>query len=240
MKCVILCSGYATRLYPLTLNKPKPLLPIKGKPILDYLVKKVEKIEDIDEIFVVSNEKFYNSFLKWRNSVNCRKKIKIINDKTSTNETRLGGVGDLVFAIEKENIKEDLLVLLGDNYFNFDLNKIIDFFKEKKSNVIGLFYIKETNKCKNFGILQMNKKNQIISFEEKPENPKSHLISAGIYVYSKKELKKIKEYLKTESCKEGPGYLIPYFKKFQKVYGFVLEGFWYDIGDKETYGEVNK
>ncbi len=238
MKCIILCSGYATRLYPLTLNTPKPLLPIKGKPILNYLVENALRIKDIDEIFIVSNDKFYNNFVEWKNSSGFGKKITIINDNTKTNETRLGGIGDLWFAIEKEKIEDDVLLLLGDNYFDFDLNKIVDFFKKINKNVIGLKDIKDLNKSRNFGVLEVDEKNKIVSFEEKPEKPKSSLVSTGVYVYSKENLKKIEEYMKTDNPQDGPGYLIPYFMSFQDVYGFIVDGFWYDIGSKESYEEV--
>jgi len=141
--------------------------------------------------------------------------------------------------IGKENIQDDLIVIAGDNLFDFDLNKIVDFFKEVNKNVIGLYDIKDINKSRNFGILKIDNKNKIVSFEEKPNNPKSTLVSTAIYLYSRDELKKIGKYMKTSLPKEGPGYLIPYFMESQDVYGFVFHGQWYDIGSKETYEEVN-
>ena len=240
MKCVILCAGYATRLYPLTLNTPKPLLMIKGKPLLNYTIEKLEKIDELDEIIIVTNEKFYNNFLRWSEDIKTNKKIKILNDETKSNEDRLGGLGDLWLAIQNEKIGEDLIVIAGDNFFDFDLKDIIDFFKEVKTNVVGLYDLKDLDKSRNFGILEIDDKKRIVSFEEKPENPKSSLISTAIYIYSRDELKKIGDYMKTASSKEGPGYLIPYLIKIQDVYGFVFHGNWYDIGSKETYEEVNK
>lgn len=240
MKCVILCGGYSTRLYPLTLNNHKALLPVKGKPLLNYLMNKVELIEDVDEVFIITNDKFYNDFLKWAEDFSFNKKIKIINDDTKTNETRLGGLGDLNFVLEKENINDNLLVLLGDNLFDFDFNRIVDSFKVKNKNIIGLYDIKDISKSRNFGILEVDSDGRIISFEEKPENPKSTLISTGIYLYTKNELEKIREYMKTDLPKEGPGYLIPYFLESQNIYGFVVDGSWYDIGTKEAYEEVNR
>ncbi len=239
MKCIILCSGYATRLYPLTLDKPKPLLPIFGKPILNYLVENTSKIGDVDEIVVVSNEKFYNNFLEWKNLNNFNKKIKVLNDGTLSNETRLGGIGDFWFALEKEKINDDILLLLGDNFFDFHLNEIIDFFKKTRKSMVGLYDIKDFEKSRNFGVVGLNG-DKIISYEEKPEKPKSTLVSTGIYIYPKEDLKKIQDYMKTDKPKEGPGYLIPYLMSFGDVYGFVFNGFWYDIGSKETYYEVNK
>lgn len=239
MKAIILCAGYATRLYPLTLDKPKPLLPIKGKPLLNYTIEKLEKVPDINEIFIVTNDKFYNSFLEWVQSLNSSK-IKIVNDQTKSNEDRLGGLGDLNLVLEKENIDDDLMVIAGDNLFESDLNEIVGFFKEKRQNVIGLYDFGDISKAGNFGVLEIDSDNKIVSYEEKPENPKSSLISTAVYLYTKEELGKIREYMKTDLPKEGPGYLIPYFMKSQDVYGFVFEGKWWDIGSKETYEEVNQ
>ncbi len=239
MKCIILCAGYATRLYPLTLNKPKALLPLKEKLLLDHIVEKIEEIKDINEIFVVTNDKFYENFVDWKESREFSKKIVIINDNTKENGARLGGIGDLWFVIEKENIKEDLFVIAGDNLFDFNLNGFVNFFKEKKKkNTIGLYDIKDLSKASNFGILEINKDNKITSFEEKPEHPKSSLVSTALYLYTKEELKKIEEYMKTDNSKEGPGYLIPYFMNFQDVNGYVFNGKWWDVGSKEIYEEI--
>ena len=240
MKCVILCAGYATRLYPLTLNTPKPLLEVKGKPLLNYMVDNALNVGVVDEIFIVTNNKFYEHFLKWKDDFYPDENIAIVNDETKSNEDRLGGLGDLKLVLNTEEIEDDLLLLLGDNLFDFDLGKIVQFFNDKKKNVIGLYDLKDFENASNFGVLETDESGRIISFEEKPEEPKSTLISTGIYVYSKDELSKIYDYMKTGKPKEGPGYLIPYFMQSQDVYGFVLDGKWHDIGSKETYEEVNR
>lgn len=241
MKCVILCAGYATRLYPLTLNIPKALLPIGNKPLLNYIIEKINSIEDIDEIFIVSNDCFYFNFIDWKNSLNSEKNIKIINGGTKSNEDRLGGVGDLWFVIEKENIGEDFLLILGDNFFDLDLKEILDFYEKIGKDLIGFYDIGNLNEAKIFGVMKISpENNKILSFEEKPVQPKSTLISTGIYVYSKDTINKIKNYMKTDNSKEGPGHLIPYLLEHQDLYGFPLEGNWYDIGSKDVYEEVNK
>jgi len=240
MKCIILCAGYATRLYPLTSDKPKSLLPIKGKPILDYIIEKVDQIEEVDEVFVVSNNKFYKNFLDWQNSRKFKKKVKTINDGTLDNESRLGGLGDLWFVIEKEKINDNLLVVLGDNFFDFDLDKVIDFFHKKNKEVVGLHDIGDLNEAKRFGVLKIQEDGKIISFVEKPEKPESTFVSTGIYVYSKDTIKKIEEYMKTDKPKDGPGNLVIYLMSLQDVYGLVLNEDWYDIGSIETYKRVNE
>ncbi len=237
MKAIILCAGYATRLYPLTKNQSKSLLPVKGKPVIDYILEKINAIPDINEKIIITNNKFYDHFLKWSKD---KKDIKIINDMTNSNEDRLGGIGDLYYVIEKENIEEDILVLLGDNLFDFSLNKMIDFFKNKNSAVLGLYDIRYKEGAKNFGVVQIDVDKKIVSIEEKPENPKSSLIVTGIYCFTKEEIHYIKEYMKTNKSKEGPTYLIYDLQKKKEVYGFPFNGKWYDIGSKETYEEVNK
>jgi glucose-1-phosphate thymidylyltransferase len=240
MKCIILCAGYATRLYPLTKDTPKSLLKVKGKPLLNYIFEKLEEVSLIDEVFIISNDKFYSNFVSWKKNFESSKKIKIINDGTFSNEDRLGGLGDLNLVLESEGIDDDIFVIAGDNLFDFDLKKFVDFFRNKGKNIIGLYDIKDLKKARNFGILEVNSKGKITSFLEKPESPKSSLISTALYLYNKKELERIKEYMQSTGSKEGPGYLIPYFLKFQEVYGYVFEGRWIDIGTKENYEEANE
>lgn len=235
MRCIILCAGYATRLYPLTKNKAKALLPIKGKPILDYIIEKIPN--EINEIFVVSNEPFFKDFAEW--SLRYGGRVKVISDGTSSNETRLGGVGDLWHVIKKENIKEDVLVILGDNLFNFDLKEFVDFFKKVNSTLIGVYNVKSFDEAKRFGVIDVEN-NKVVSFIEKPENPKSTLASIGIYIYPAKEIEVIEDYMKTDNSKDGPGNLVRHFVDSKKdVYTFTLPGFWYDIGDRKTYEELN-
>jgi glucose-1-phosphate thymidylyltransferase len=240
MKAIILCAGYATRLYPLTENVPKPLLSIREKPLLNYILERIEGIDLIDQIFIVTNNKFYSNFCSWKKSFYFSKDIKIINDGTLSNQDRLGGLGDLNLVLESEMINDDILVVAGDNLFDFDLQKFIKFFKQKDKCTIGLYDLEDLEKAKNFGILRIDSSNKIISFFEKPENPKSTLISTAIYLYNEKELERIKQYMESTGSKEGPGYLIPYFLKFQDVYGYVFKGKWWDVGTKENYKLANQ
>lgn len=240
MKAVILCAGYATRLYPLTLNKPKALIEIANKPILSYIIEKVEEVNEVDSIYIVTNDRFYMDFVYWleQNKHNFKKEVEIINDDTTTNETRLGGIGDLSFVIEKENIKEDILVILGDNLFDFDLRKIVNFFNNTKKTTVGVVDIDDIEEAKKMGVVE-TKDNKIISFEEKPQKPKSTLTSVGVYIYAKDDIKKISEYMKTDKPKDGPGYLVQNFVSSQDVFAFAFKGRWFDIGSIETYNKVN-
>ncbi len=238
MKAIILAAGYATRLYPLTLDKPKALLPVKGKPILNYIIEKISELKELEEIFIVTNEKFYMSFIWWLNQNKFSKRVEILNDETTSNETRLGGIGDLNFVIEKENINDDILVISGDNLFDFNLQEMIDFFNEKKGTTIGIYELDSEEIKKMSSVIIEGRK--IIDFEEKPKDPKTNLSSIGIYIYSKEDLEKIKEYMKTDKPKDGPGFLVQDFCKEQDVYAFIFQGRWFDIGSKEIYEKVNQ
>ena len=137
MKVLLLAAGYATRLYPLTLDTPKPLLTIAGRTVLEYIFDLIEPLKQVDEVFIVTNEKFYQIFENWKQGFKSSKKITILDDGTSSNETRLGATGDIEFAIEKRNIKDDLLVLAGDNLFKADLSMFTDFCVSKRPSVSG-------------------------------------------------------------------------------------------------------
>lgn len=240
MEAIILCAGYATRLYPLTLDRPKPLLPVRGKPLLDYIIENLERTDFVNNIYIVTNDKFYNNFVEWRKNLSVSKKIDIINDKTKNNDDRLDGLGDLLFALVEKKIDDDLLVILGDNFFDLDFNEFVSFFRQKNSFVVGLYELSSFEECKKFGILEIGSDGRVISFEEKPEFPKSKFVSTGIYLFPRKSLGKISDYMKTNLPKDGPGYLIDYFLRDSNVYGYVLKDKWYDIGDIETYNKINK
>jgi len=242
MKAIILAAGYATRLYPLTIDKPKALLPISGKPILNYIVEKIEEIEDIDEIFIVTNDKFYMNFIYWltQNKKNFNKKIEILNDGTTSNETRLGGIGDLYFVIKEKNIEDDILVLACDNLFDDSLVDLIEFLEKKRAVINAVFELGDKEEARKFGVVEIDKESRIIEFEEKPQEPKTNLISRAIYIFPKEFLKNIEEYMKTDKPKDAPGFLIKDFCKKQKVYAFIFKGKWFDIGCKEDYEKVQK
>lgn len=245
MKAIILAAGYATRLYPLTIDKPKGLLPIKNKPMIEYIINKIEEIKEIDKIYIVTNNKFDNVFNDWKKSRGnlFTKKIEIVNDNTNSNETRLGGIGDLCLAIDNRKINDDILILNSDNLFDFSLKEFINQFNINKNIINGTFFLDDFNEVKKHGVVKIDKSNnQIIEFQEKPENPKSNLISIGIYVFPKETINLIKKYFKSGNNNEGPGYLIKYFceKKDITVNSFLFKGKLYDIGNLKTYNKINE
>ena len=253
MKAVILCAGYATRLYPLTINQPKALLPVLNKPLLDYIIEKTEKIEGIDKTYIVTNDKFHANFENWLSKRENakkkmgnfqtslvaldKKKIEIVNDKTTSNENRLGGLGDLWFAVKKFKIDDDLLIVCGDNLFDSDLNEMTDFFGKIKKPVIGVYDVGDANEARKMGVVS-EKNGKIEVFEEKPQEPKGTLCSIGIYLYPRECIREIGEYMKTGKLKDGPGHLINYFLRFRDIHSFEIRGKWHDIGSLETYEKV--
>jgi len=241
MKAIILAAGYATRLYPLTKDKPKPLLVVAGKPMVEHILDKIKVLDEVDEIFIVANNKFYKHFLEWLDGFSYPKKIKIINDRTNTNEDRLGAIGDIDFVIKKENVSGDLLVIAGDNLFEFSLRNFIDYFKEKKTSVIALFDMKEKEKVANkFGVVVIDENRKVIDFEEKPAEPKSTLAATACYLYTKEDITKLKDYLKERESTDAPGHFFEYLSKQKPVYAFIFEGRWWDIGNLEQMEEADK
>ncbi len=237
MKAIILCAGYATRLYPLTINESKALLLVNKIPLLTYTIKNLQNIREIDKIFVVTNSKFYKKFVEWK-ELEDNDKIEILNDGTWKNEEKLGGVMDFALALKECN--DDILVLFGDLYFNFPLKRFVDFFQENKSICVALHDLKDKEKVKKFGVLGIQE-DKIISFEEKPENPKSTLINAGAFIFPRKSLPDLKEYIKSDKNKENIGYVIKEFiEQGKDIGGFVFTETWYDIGTIEDYKKIKK
>jgi glucose-1-phosphate thymidylyltransferase len=171
MKAIILAAGYATRLYPLTKDRPKALLEVGSMPILDHIVENVEQIPAVDEIFIITNEKFYKHFTDWRDQRQGGLPITVYNDGTSTEDTRLGAIGDLKFTIDKGKISDDIIVLAGDNLIDFSILDFYDFYKQVDSDCVCVKKI-PIEDASRMGIVQVDDNNRIVDFEEKPDKPK--------------------------------------------------------------------
>jgi len=240
MKCIILAAGYATRLYPLTLDRPKPLLPIAGKPIIEHILEKIEKLEHIDEILIVTNNKFFDNFRNWKREYSSQSPIKILDDKTKEEDDRLGAIGDIQFAIKQEKIDDDLLVVAGDNLFDFNLKELYDFFNEKGKTTVALFDVKEKNiAAGKYGVVEIDNNQRITNLEEKPQNPKTSLISTACYIFSKKDAHQIDICLKDQNKPDNLGDFISWLSNKCEVYGYVFKGRWFDIGTREQIKEAD-
>lgn len=242
MKALILAAGYATRLYPLTKEYPKPLLEVKGRPIIDYLVDKLGAVSGIDEIYIVTNNKFIFTFRKWVKSVQSAKKITLVNDLTKSNQDRLGAIGDINFVIEKLKIRDDLLVVGGDNLFSGSLRGFLGSCPKRKPAVsLGLYRLKQKRDASRYGVVKLDTAKKVISFQEKPKKPQSFLVAMCLYYMPKDYLGLIKEYIQNKKLKtDATGSYIAWLKDKIDVYGYVFGGSWFDIGDYKYLNAAKK
>jgi glucose-1-phosphate thymidylyltransferase len=240
MKALILAAGYATRLYPLTKEYPKPLLKVRNRPIIDYIIDKLDKIGSIDEIIVVTNSKFIGRFKKWKSALKSSKRITLVDDLTRNQSTRLGAIGDLNFSVTKKRIKDNLLVIGGDNIFDGSLDEFLLFSSSKaNSPVIGAYDIKDIRQAKKYGVIKLDRKNKVVNFKEKPKAPKTTLVAMCLYYFPADKLKLVREYLKDRSREnDATGLYIDWLRRRVSVYGFVFNGSWYDIGDHQFYHQA--
>lgn len=237
MKCLILAAGYATRLYPLTENFPKPLLKIKEKTILDWLVDDIKTSEAIDEYVVISNHKFAGHFTEWT-AGRPDDKITVVDDGTSTNETRLGAVRDIKFAVDSLGLDDDLLVIAGDNVLDFSLVSLIDYFKAKGTTCIMRFYEPSEQRLRKCGVVQVDGQDRILDMTEKPAEPKSHWCCPPFYVYTRQDARLIPEAIASGCGVDAPGSFIAWLAARVPVHAMEMPGRRYDIGNLESYKEV--
>ncbi|MFH1359924.1 MAG: nucleotidyltransferase family protein [Candidatus Omnitrophota bacterium] len=240
MKVLILAGGYGTRLYPLITDTAKALLKVKNKPIIDYLLDKIADLPELDEVIVVTNDKFYQDFCVWaKQHTNLPCRIDIINDQTKTNEDRLGSIGDIRYVLKEKKIRDHLMVVGGDNIFDFNIDVYVEFAKMNVPRVtVGLFDIQNIKEAHKFGVVELNQDKKVISFEEKPKRPKSSLIAMCLYYFPQESLDLIERYLKESKKSDAAGGYIQWLRTQEDVYGFVFDGKWYDIGSIEAYHEA--
>lgn len=240
MKAIILAAGYATRLYPLTLNKPKALLPVNNKPIMDYIVEQVNTLEAVDFIYVVTNDKFADNFSQWAKNSNSKIPLKVINDGTTNEENRKGAIGDIQFVIDRENIDDDLIIIAGDNLFTFKLKDYYDFAMASGKDCACAKEFSDSTMLNQFAIALTDEKNKLIDLEEKPQNPKSNLVVYANYIYKKETLPLIRQYLNEGNTPDAPGFFLQWLYKKHDVYIYKINGECFDIGTHKSYEQVQK
>jgi glucose-1-phosphate thymidylyltransferase len=242
MKVIILAAGYATRLYPLTLTQPKPLLPVAGKPMVEHVLDNLAPISGIDRVYVVTNAKFANQFQAWADSYHARKtrlNFTIVNDGSTDDSNKLGAIGDLHLVLTREKIDDDMIVVAGDNLFSQSLEGFGRFCRARKSPVLGVYDVGDLEKMKRYGGVHIDSEGRIASFEEKSEHPATTLASAALYFYPRAALPLIHQYMREGHNADQPGRLVQWLFPRVPFYAWKVPGLWFDIGSKEMLEEAN-
>lgn len=238
MKCLILAAGYATRLYPLTENFPKPLLKVQGKTILDHLIDDMDTAETVDEYIVISNHKFAHHFDAWAKEK--AQKITVVDDGTDSNETRLGAVKDILFAINRLGLDDDMLVIAGDNLLDFSLTKFIAYAQSKKASCIMRYYEANEAKLLKCGVVTVDAQDKILDMTEKSPTPATHWCCPPFYYYTKADAARVQKGIDAGCGVDAPGSYIAWLCKQTDVYAMEMPGKRYDIGNLESYESVQK
>jgi glucose-1-phosphate thymidylyltransferase len=242
MKVLILGAGYATRLYPLTLTQPKPLLPVAGKPMIDYVMDNLAPIAGIDRVYVVTNAKFAGHFQKWADDYATRSPFAftVINDGSTDDSNKLGAIGDLNLVLRQEKVDDDLIVVAGDNLFSEKLGAFGEFCRAKNAPVLGVYDVERLEAAKKYGVVAVNRDGVITDFKEKPEQPASTMIGIALYYYPRATLPLVAQYLAEGNNPDQPGRLIQWLYPRTPVFTWAVPGIWYDIGSKETLEEASR
>ena len=243
MNALILAAGYATRLYPLTLNKAKPLLEVGGKPIIEWLVDHLIEVPDLGTIFIVTNDKFAKDFQAWADDYHQKHpqaQFKIVNDGSTNDDNKLGAIGDINLVLTRENLLEsDLLVLAGDNLFSDSIQGFVNFARNTEATV-ALFDVGDVEAMKKYACVTTDASGVITQFEEKPPKPTTTLAAIALYFYSRQVLPLFVTYLASGNNPDQPGRFLQWLYPRKPVKTFELKGQWLDIGSKETLEAADK
>jgi len=243
MKGIILAAGYATRLYPLTIDKAKPLLPVHGRPIIDYIVDEMNTIDDLSEITVISNHRFAAQFDEWAAGRNATSRagepaIVVLDDGTISEDDRLGAIGDIQFCIDKRQIDDDLLIIAGDNLFTYKLKDAWREFRQYYDDMVVACRLGENEDLRRYAIAELDNDGLVIDLEEKPEQPKTNIAVFATYFYRQASVPLIRQYLADGNKPDAPGNFPAWLYKRQKLRCYLFDGICIDIGTPESYAEV--
>jgi glucose-1-phosphate thymidylyltransferase len=241
MNALILAAGYATRLYPLTLNQSKCLLKLAGKPMIDYVVEKLVPLKEIDKIYIVSNDKFNSHFQEWLASRNeAYRNVEIVNDGSTGESNKLGAIGDIVYVISQKKIDSDLLVIAGDNFLTDTLEGFVNFAREKNAPVLAVYDLNSLKDVSKYSSVIVDSQGRIVEFEEKPKTPRSSKIGIALYYYPKNILPLFEKYKQEGNQCDQPGRFIQWLYRRETVYAKEIGGVWFDIGDNEVLQKAER
>jgi len=235
---VVLAAGYATRMYPLTENFPKPLLEVGGETILDRLMKDADSIPEVSRHIVVTNHKFVGHFEEWKKASSYSKPIDILDDGSIDNDHRVGAVKDLLLAIEMFDLDEDLMVLAADNILDFPLKGFAEFFTEKGTSIIMCHNEPSIPALQRTGVVCLDENNKVLLMEEKPKEPKSNWAVPPFYIYSRKDLPLIKTCIEHGCGFDAPGNLAHFLCEQSTMHAYPMPGKRIDIGNLEIYNRL--
>lgn len=241
MKAIVLAAGYATRLRPLTDTMAKPLLPLAGRPLIDYVCDKIEDVREVDGLHVVTNARFAESFRRWGAAHAGRLPPVVHDDGTTSNEGRLGAIGDLRFVIESAGLAgHDLLVVAGDNLFDFSLADYAAFWRAKgDGSCIALYDCPDPRLVSQYSVVELGANDRVVSFVEKPAQPASSLVGIATYLYAGEHVARIPTYLAEGNSPDAPGNFVAWLYRRVPVYGYRFQGEWVDIGDRQQLLEAD-
>ena len=243
MKVIILAAGYATRLYPLTLTQPKPLLGVAGKPMIEHVLDNIATIPGIDRVIVVTNDKFATHFQKWADNYRATKAkldFTIVNDGSTDDSNKLGAIGDLNLVIDREKIDDDIIVVAGDNLFSQSVEEFGRVCREKNAPVLAVYDVGNLEEIKKYNAITIDDSGKITFFEEKPKQPQSTVTGIALYFYPRAALPLIRQYVAEGNNPDQPGRLVQWMYPRTPFYTWRVPGLWFDIGSKETLEEANR
>jgi glucose-1-phosphate thymidylyltransferase len=237
VKAIVLAAGYATRLYPLTETIAKPLLPLAGRPMLDYLLDRIREVEDVESVHVVTNRKFAASFAEWAGT----RDVVVHDDGTTSEDDRLGAIGDIAFAVEHARLQDDdLLVIAGDNLFDYSLVDFVSFWRGKgEASAVVLYDVGDLELVRKYSSVELDLDDRLTAFTEKPERPTSTLVATAAYLYHREHVPLLERYLAEGNAPDQPGRFLAWLVPRVPVHGFAARGEWRDIGDAQQLLEAD-
>ena len=234
MKALLLTAGYATRLYPLTRDQPKALLHVAGRPMLDWIADKIDEVGAVDELHVVTNARFAEPLEAWAAARVGRLAPVVHNDGTLSNDDRLGAIGDIAFAVERGGLDDDLLAVAGDNLFEFSLADYVAWWRGRADgSAVTVYDLESIELVRQYSVVEVDERDRIVSFVEKPTDPASTLIATASYIYHREHVPLLAQYLAEGNPPDAPGNFIAWLHSRRPVYVYRVEGAWFDIGDRE-------
>ncbi len=242
MKALVLAAGYATRLYPLTLNQPKPLLPVAGRPMIEHILDRLPAVGALDQVYIVTNAKFAGHFERWscgyRPGRGCE--FKVIDDGSRDDATKLGAIGDLHLVLERENVQDDLVVVAGDNLFSHSLDGFGEVCRRHKTPVLGIYDVGSFELASKYSTVETDAGGRLLSFVEKPPKPTTTLAGIALYYYPRHVLPLIRQYVADGNNPDQPGRLVQWMSERVPFQTWQVPGVWYDIGSKEVLEEADR